>query len=311
MFHLDAPGPTKDSDQLDAWVAASLKPCIAAALSGDSAVTCFTDGSVDCTHLQSAAGVHVYQHGHITHRHIHPQGDCHSYDAEMIALGFTFSLAMCLCVGTIHVFGDNKSSLQTIFDTSVHGQQSVSVRTCEIVTCWLDSHADNQVVVHWPPSHKGILQNELIDADVKEAAAWDDTDLRSYLSLHASAKADALDSWRRAAHTQNPPNHSHPTTEPCPTDCPRSAFMRRRDAYWGRSWPDSPELRRVTHGQVPANLLRWKRTVRASMSAFSPDMHRLASTACASTHTCPPIATAGLAAHKTGYTLSTSAAGST
>ena len=249
-FHLDA--PTKDSDQLDAWVATSLKPRISAALSDASAATCFTDGSVDRAHLQSAAGVHVYRHGRITHRHILPQGDCHSYDAEMVALGFAFAIATCERVRTIHVFGDNKSALQTIFDTTVHGQQSVSVRTCEIVARWLDSHPDNQVEVHWTPSHTGILQNELIDADVKEAAAHDDTDSRSHLSLRASAKAEALDSWRRAAHIQNPPTHSHPTAESCPTDCPRRAFIRRRDAYWGRSWPDSPELRRVVHtGNIP------------------------------------------------------------
>ena len=128
----------------------------------------------------------------------------------------------------------------------MHGQQSVSVRTCEILSRWLDSHVDNQVQIHWTD----ILQNELIDANVKEAAAHDDTDL--YLSLHAAAKADALDSWCQAAHIQNPNSHSHPLSEACPSDCPHCIFMHKRDAFWGRSWPDSPELRCVRHtGKFP------------------------------------------------------------
>ncbi|TFK83723.1 hypothetical protein K466DRAFT_626800, partial [Polyporus arcularius HHB13444] len=126
----------------------------------------------------------------------------------MIALGFAFSISARHCAGTIHVFGDSRSALETIFKTTVHGQQSVSVRTCTILNQWLDAAPQHRVELHWIPSHTGIRYNELIDEDVKGAAADDGTSLRSYLSLRAAAKADALASWRTAAHIGTPPPHS-------------------------------------------------------------------------------------------------------
>ena len=93
-------------------------------------------------------------------------------------------------------------------NTSVHGQQAVFVRMCRILDRGFDAHADRRVEIHWIPSHTGTLQNELIDAHVKEVAVPYDTNLRSYLTLRAAAKADALDSWRQTAPIQNPPTHS-------------------------------------------------------------------------------------------------------
>lgn len=92
------------------------------------------------------------------------------------------------------------------------------------------------------PSHTGILQNELIDSEVQEAANLNDSSHRSILVLRSEAKAAALQSWRDDACIQRLPAHSHPQRLPRGMPPPQAI-----EPYWGRSWLDSPELRRVTH----------------------------------------------------------------
>ncbi len=156
---------------------------------------------------------------------------------------------------TIHVFGDSTSALETIFDVRPHGQQAASVRTCTLVAAWLDASPTRRIEIHWIPSHTGIRENELIDKDVQQASSDDISTARSWLALRSEAKAKALASWRKDAHIGTPPAHTHRTAISCPADCPHRRFLKKRNDFWGRSWPDSDAFRPVRHtGKFPLTL---------------------------------------------------------
>ena len=101
----------------------------------------------------------------------------------------------------IHVYADNRAALNTIFDTSLHSSQAISISACSLARTWLSTHR-SRIHLHWCPGHMGIELNELVDRDAKDAANHLPlADYKSHTYTLQGVRLTALAEWRlRAGH---------------------------------------------------------------------------------------------------------------
>ncbi|KZV76335.1 hypothetical protein PENSPDRAFT_569981, partial [Peniophora sp. CONT] len=135
-------------------------------------------------------------------------GRCVSYNAEAVAITMAIGTLTSLDdASDIHIFADNKSALESIVDTRLHSSQLLSITACERLRAWLSANA-GRVFFHWCPGHHGIEPNELVDGDVKHAAAtYPTTNYRSHAFVLQGLRHEAIAEWRRRAKDPNYRGH--------------------------------------------------------------------------------------------------------
>ncbi|OCH90074.1 hypothetical protein OBBRIDRAFT_696197, partial [Obba rivulosa] len=123
------------------------------------------------------------------------------FDAEMLALCMGISLTLSQemdGVKELHVYVDNKGAGRAILDPSVHSAQMCSILACARVREFLRRSNTHHVHIHWCPSHVGIVPNEFVDGEAKEALR---EDAPHDVSISA-ARSDIIERMRGAWRAQ-------------------------------------------------------------------------------------------------------------
>lgn len=139
----------------------------------------FSDGSVHPDEdYHSTAAIRVYHRGEILHRHSFATGRATSFDAELAGLtsALHHSIKRAIARATtgtathhIHLYADNAAALNSLFDTSLHSSQILSVMSCTRAKAWLSLSPHHRIHLHWVPGHQNVEENENVDSDATEA----------------------------------------------------------------------------------------------------------------------------------------------
>ncbi len=247
-YHLTHPSK-KDEDALAAWIAAELRPRIAAAHQDPAALVIFTDGSSyvtapDGMNLGSAAGYRAYRNGRLLRSRSIYTGYAFSFDCELIALSMAIAFGYLKSYKTLHIFSDSENALSNLTDVS--GGRMGNLNSCRILRDWFERDPDNHLHLHYCPSHAGIEENEAVDADVKHTARYT--------------------SWRDLPRYRGTFPTSHAFVKHAISDYMVTLWQQEADAnpskYWGRYHLSHPAFRRFRHtGAFPLKRLGGRPTL--------------------------------------------------
>ncbi|TFY80339.1 hypothetical protein EWM64_g3673 [Hericium alpestre] len=168
----DMSHPPRKSDAFAPWLDA-FKGRLAVIADDPSSFYAFTDGSVLSKQgYRSTAAWRSYQGPDITSQRAFSVGRASSFDAEIAALVSALRhlvTSIPAATTTIHLFADNESALNSLFDCKLHSSQMLSVLACKDARSWLSERPDRQIQLHWCPGHCDIPQNDAVDDDADRA----------------------------------------------------------------------------------------------------------------------------------------------
>lgn len=206
IYHTSHP-PKARREEFDEWLREFRRDLAGIKLDSRS-IYAFSDGSVHPDEdYHSTAAVRVYHRGEILHRHSFATGRATSFDAELAGLtsALHHSIKRAIARATtgtathhIHLYADNAAALNSLFDTSLHSSQILSVMSCTRAKAWLSLSPHHRIHLHWVPGHQNIEENENVDSDATEAHA---TYPRSphvsaaYARQHVTARL--VDEWQQ------------------------------------------------------------------------------------------------------------------
>ncbi|KAL7283508.1 hypothetical protein ACG7TL_002941 [Trametes sanguinea] len=166
--HLEHP-KKKHEAELAKWITDELKPRIARAHSDPDALVLFTDGSAIYSerdgNLGGAAGYRAYHGGRLLVARAVYTGYTFAYDCELMALAMAIGFAYLKRYHHVHIFADSESALKSLLDTS--DGRMTNLNACRILRDWFERDERNHLHLHYCPSHRGVDENEAVDADVR------------------------------------------------------------------------------------------------------------------------------------------------
>jgi hypothetical protein len=71
----------------------------------------------------------------------------------------------------IHIYADCIPALCTVFDPGVRSASGARLIACQLARPWFKTQQDHVLHLHYVPSHRGILINELVDDDAQRHAS--------------------------------------------------------------------------------------------------------------------------------------------
>lgn len=208
-----------EQDDWQEWLAKTLLPGIEEATGREDTLAVFSDGSVlkstgngQRNACKSGAAWKVWHsHSRVGAGRI-GTGQCHSFDAEMIALhhglkdavGFAMEHAN---ITHIVLYADNRGALQRILDPKCNEGQMWALGAIKFARQYLASDAQRKITVRWCPGHRGIRQNEDVDVEAKVAADGPQPDFVSMAHAKSSIRDTKLTGWRSMFHDKEYVGH--------------------------------------------------------------------------------------------------------